>query len=203
MDSRLEPIDFEGPNHFRFPLELAKKVLNKFCPPGGSVFDPFLGFGTTLIAAEETGRWGVGFEPDKQRAEFAAARVKNSSRVMCDSVQNLRLYELPQFDLIFTSPPYASFTGTQNDPIDIWVKDFENIFSQFQFLMKSDSILIVEISNIRDDRGIVPLAFLAAQALMKHYDFQGEMVRCNSDTLDDDFEYDHSYLLVFKKKGPS
>lgn len=38
------------------PVELVEKAVNNSCPPGGIVYEPFSGSGTTLIACEQTGR---------------------------------------------------------------------------------------------------------------------------------------------------
>lgn len=199
IDGGLETIDFDGPSFFRFPMELATFVLDKFCPQGGSVFDPFVGFGTTLVAAQETGRWGVGFEHDKTRMMYASKRIQAPSKIIFDGIQNLSRHDLPKFDLIFTSPPYASFSGPQNDPVDVYIRDLEKIFASFKNLMKSDAKLVIEISNVKDNRGTVPLAFLATQVLMKHYQFEGELVRCNTGNELAGPGYDHAYLLVFSK----
>jgi len=45
-----------------FPMELARRCILTGSPPGGSVLDPFLGSGTTLLAALEEGRSGVGID---------------------------------------------------------------------------------------------------------------------------------------------
>jgi DNA modification methylase len=105
IDGTLEPIDFAGPSLFRFPMQLAELVIDRFCPLNGAVLDPFLGFGTTLVAAQTTRRWGIGFEHDKERMEFAARRLTLPSKVIHDSAWNVDKHSLPKFDLIFTSPP--------------------------------------------------------------------------------------------------
>ena len=38
------------------PVALVATHLANSCPPGGVVYDPFAGSGTTLIAADDTGR---------------------------------------------------------------------------------------------------------------------------------------------------
>ena len=43
-------------------------------PPGDTVFDPFCGAGTTLIACERTGRRGVGVEIDPRYVAATIAR---------------------------------------------------------------------------------------------------------------------------------
>ena len=46
------------------PVELMRRPLLNHTEPGELVYDPFLGSGTTLIAAEETGRVCYGVEID-------------------------------------------------------------------------------------------------------------------------------------------
>ncbi len=47
-----------------FPLELAERLIRMFSFVGDTVLDPFLGTGTTTIAAKRHGRNSVGFEID-------------------------------------------------------------------------------------------------------------------------------------------
>ncbi len=105
IDGTLESIDCSGPSFFRFPLELAELVVNRFSDPGGWVLDPFCGFGTTLVAAQNLGRQVIGFEKEPQRGAFAAKRVVPPSRVLTEDSRYILEYELPSFNLLFTSPP--------------------------------------------------------------------------------------------------
>jgi DNA methylase len=49
--------------------------IEKLCPPDGIVCDPFLGGGTTAVAAEKLKRKWIGFEIDKDTAAIAAGRL--------------------------------------------------------------------------------------------------------------------------------
>lgn len=49
-----------GPYYAMFPVEFARKVISTYCPPGGSVMDPFCGRGTVPFVALATGRVGLG-----------------------------------------------------------------------------------------------------------------------------------------------
>ncbi len=49
--------------------------ISHLCPDDGIVCDPFLGGGTTAVAARKLGRKWVGFEIDKQQAAIAAQRI--------------------------------------------------------------------------------------------------------------------------------
>jgi site-specific DNA-methyltransferase (adenine-specific) len=44
------------------PLEIIERMIKASCPPGGIVLDPFMGSGTTAIAAKRCGRNFTGFE---------------------------------------------------------------------------------------------------------------------------------------------
>lgn len=46
----------------QMPIKLAKRIINFASNPGDIVFDPFLGSGTIIRAARETGRVGIGAE---------------------------------------------------------------------------------------------------------------------------------------------
>jgi modification methylase len=67
-----------------FPLELPRRLINLFSYPGDTVVDPFAGTGTTLIAAREVGRRGVGYE-------LSAAYCQLSADLLRDSAAQLRL----------------------------------------------------------------------------------------------------------------
>jgi DNA modification methylase len=68
IDGALEPIDYAGPTFFRFPVELAERVITDYSVPGEWVLNPFRGFGATLVAAQWLGRQAIGFEKDADRS---------------------------------------------------------------------------------------------------------------------------------------
>jgi DNA modification methylase len=56
------------------PLELVERAIENSSRAGDLVFDPFLGSGTTLLAAERTGRVCFGVEIDEHYASVILAR---------------------------------------------------------------------------------------------------------------------------------
>ena len=67
--------------HFAtYPEALAERCIKASCPPDGTVLDPFLGSGTTALAARKLGRRAVGIElnPDYAR-QLAARRLSQQS----------------------------------------------------------------------------------------------------------------------------
>ena len=62
-----------------YPLELAKRLVRMFSFVGDTVLDPFLGTGTTTLAAMRNGRKSIGYEIDATYLSYARKRIQNSS----------------------------------------------------------------------------------------------------------------------------
>jgi site-specific DNA-methyltransferase (adenine-specific) len=58
-----------------FPIELPRRLIDLYTYEGDIVCDPFMGSGSTLVAAARTGRVGVGYDLDPDYVELAQRRV--------------------------------------------------------------------------------------------------------------------------------
>lgn len=67
----------EGHHPAAFPTELPRRCILLFTDPGGEVVDPFIGSGTTMVAAEKLGRRCVGLERDPKSAAITLERMAN------------------------------------------------------------------------------------------------------------------------------
>jgi len=59
------------------PVKLMEYLIKLVTPPEGIVLDPFLGSGTTAIAALNTGRYFIGIEKEKKYVDIAKKRIAN------------------------------------------------------------------------------------------------------------------------------
>jgi DNA modification methylase len=59
-----------------FPVQLPERLIHLYTYKGDVVLDPFLGSGTTLVAAAKTGRRGVGFDTDAAYIKIARQRLR-------------------------------------------------------------------------------------------------------------------------------
>jgi DNA modification methylase len=94
-----------------FPMSLAKQQIAVYTRAGQTVLDPFLGVGTTLDAAMELGRSGIGFELNPEYAALAAQDLGEDStqRVIVDDCLRMSDYLKPEsVDFVLTSPPYGA-----------------------------------------------------------------------------------------------
>ncbi len=100
-----------------FPISLAKKVIELFTHEGELVLDPFVGSGTTLVAASDLSRNAIGFDLQQRYIQLCETRLieqislfsKTKQIAIQDDAHNIYKYLEPEtVSLIWTSPPYAN-----------------------------------------------------------------------------------------------
>ena len=64
------------------PQELMKYLCRLVTPKGGTVLDPFMGSGSTGMAAKDEGFKFIGIEKEKEYFEIAEKRIKSASPLM-------------------------------------------------------------------------------------------------------------------------
>lgn len=60
------------------PIGLMRQLVEEFCPYGGTVFDPFMGTGTTGVACVEMGRNFLGIELEERYYRMAEERLSSA-----------------------------------------------------------------------------------------------------------------------------
>lgn len=123
-----------------FPKELPKRLIEIFLTEDKTeVLDPFMGVGSTLVAAKELGKHGIGFEICDEYARIAKERISlqqglfdNKSieqSIYIDDARNMYKYLREcSIDLCITSPPYWDIltgrrTADRKTTIDYIKKD--------------------------------------------------------------------------------
>lgn len=104
-----------------FPISLARKIIDLFTHEGELVVDPFVGSGTTLVAAHDSNRNAVGFDLQEKYIELSKSRLTNgvffntSAQIAVqDDARNIHQYfEDETISLIWTSPPYANLLNRE------------------------------------------------------------------------------------------
>jgi len=100
-----------------FPISLSKKVIELFTHEGELVLDPFIGSGTTLIAANDLNRNAVGFDLQKGYIDLCRERLSTQTNlfnkckqiaIQDDAINIKEYFQEKTIGLIWTSPPYAN-----------------------------------------------------------------------------------------------
>ena len=143
-----------------FPISLAKRVIELFTHRGELVLDPFVGSGTTLVVARDTGRSAVGFDLSETYVQLSKSRLGldldgtgfAQQLAFADDARNISGHLDPEsVSLIFTSPPYANLLNRQR-------------LNKSRRVRKNHQYLEVEqYSQDSRDLGILPLEEYAVE----------------------------------------
>jgi DNA modification methylase len=134
-----------------FSTALAERAIKMYTNLGDLVLDPFLGVGTTIIAATRLGRRGIGIELYQKFAEIAQNVIRQEpanepleQRIIHGDTRNLLDWIEPQsVQLVFTSPPYANF-------IQRSVRDRKTTHKKSKLVLDNKSVVKPYGNNPRD-----------------------------------------------------
>jgi DNA modification methylase len=105
-----------------FPISLPARCIELFTHRGELVIDPFVGTGSTLVAAQDLGRNAVGFDLNAKYVSLANSRLGQKSLfdsatkqfAICADAKDIPQYiDKETVALCVTSPPYANMLNTQ------------------------------------------------------------------------------------------
>ena len=199
------PHEFQN-DDVRFSDSLVEFFLKEFTNEGDIVFDPFAGYGTTLLVAESMARVGYGIEYTKSKAYYIRGLLKQPDNLIHGDSRLMLDHELPPFDLCITSPPYTNKVDNENPFMDYsekgyeypsYLRDIRHIFDQVAQMMKPSAHVVIEISNLKRYRDVTTLAWDVARGVSQVLHFDGEIVLCWDEN---SYGYDHSYCLLFSKE---
>jgi SAM-dependent methyltransferase len=201
------PARFRHDAHVRAADSLVEWCIEQFTRPGQVVFDPFAGYGTTLLTAEGMGRSGYGIEFSRAKAVYVQALLQEPAHLVHGDARRLRDYDLPPIDLCLTSPPYTNRGDTEDPFVDYrqkgsdyaaYLQETGGIFSQVAEKLRPGGRLVIEASNLKKDGEVTTLAWDIAREVSRFLHFEGETVFCWDEY---GYGYSHSYGLVFSKSG--
>jgi len=135
-----------------------------FCPPGGTVVDPFAGGSVRGIVAGEMGLhyWGC----DLSAAQVAANRQQAiginpavAPEWACGDALEQLAYA-PDADFIFSCPPYGDLERYSDDPRDLSTMEYNGFLSAYGLIihravarLKPDTFASFVVGDFRDAQG--------------------------------------------------
>jgi len=137
-----------------FPIALARRCIELFTHRGELVLDPFVGSGTTLVAAQDTERNAVGFDLKAEYIALARSRLGEGDgatrqlAIQADAREIAGYFEPESVDLILTSPPYANLLNRRR----------KNKSRRGDLRQNEQYLRVEQYSQDPRDLGILPLA---------------------------------------------
>ncbi|NPV51342.1 MAG: site-specific DNA-methyltransferase [Candidatus Methanofastidiosum sp.] len=144
-----------------FPISLARKVIQLFTHEGELVVDPFVGSGTTLVAAKSLNRNAVGFDLHEEYIKLCGKRLadeklfSNTSQIAIqDDARNIEKYfDEETISLIFTSPPYANLLNRPRKNKSRRDRNTEQLGKVEQYSQDSRDLGILDIDEYTSQMG--------------------------------------------------
>jgi DNA modification methylase len=136
-----------------------------FCPPGGTVLDPFAGGSVRGIVASRLGRRYVGIElrPEQVAANIAQLHLADGPEPewrQGDAREIARLAAEIDADLVFSCPPYWNLERYSDDPADLSNMAREEFFAAYGAIirgalarLRDDRFAVWIVGDVRDDGG--------------------------------------------------
>ncbi|MFZ2015427.1 MAG: DNA methyltransferase [Nocardioides sp.] len=167
-----------------FTRAFVRVVLEEFSSPGDVVFDPFAGYGTTLLVGKELGRQPLGIELLPERASSIRARLGPVGRVIDGDARMLDRFGLGAVDVCLTSPPYMTRFDHPQNPLtayttsdgdyQTYLAELLDVFLAVKRHLRPHGYLVINAATIRSGDFVTSLAWDIVHMLRPHLAFQGE-----------------------------
>jgi len=201
------PIGFD--DDVAFPEELVALFMEEFTRPGDLVFDPFAGFGTTLVVAEQMGRRALGLELLPERVDYIRGSLRDPRGILEGNALRLVGLGLPTVDFVMTSPPYMNRVDHPQNPLTgyrtldgdygRYLAQLGDVFGAIGKLLRPGGTTVISAANIASS----PVTTLA-------WDLAGEVARSLRFVREVVIDWDEpppwltaDYCLVFHRTEPS
>jgi DNA modification methylase len=197
------PVGFD--DDIAYSEELVTLFVEEFTRPGELVFDPFAGFGTTLVVAERLGRHALGLELLPERVEYIRSRLRDPGSVLEGDALRLVELDLPAVDFVMTSPPYMNRVHHPQNPLTgyrtldgdygRYLAQFGEVFRDVGRLVRPSGIVVISVANIASNP-VTTLAWDAAAEVAKSLQFVREVV---IDWDEPPPQLTNDYCLIFRR----
>jgi DNA modification methylase len=148
-----------------FDPTLCELLYRWFCPPGGSILDPFAGGSVRGIVASYLARQyhGVELREDQVMANLSQhdiSRYPTPHWYMGDSQHITEICAHVSADFVFSCPPYANLEVYSDNPVDLSNMDYPNFLEAYRAiiaascsLLKEDRFACFVVGDVRDKKG--------------------------------------------------
>jgi DNA methylase len=205
-----------------------RPFVRDYSHPGDVVFDPFCGFGTTLLAAALEGRAGLGMEIEADRATLARERLQRHGldpRILRGALPRTKIPE--RIGLCLTNVPYfgcrwsgRAWSGQfyAAPDFDAYLMGMRAVLHAVREALSDDGYCIAIAENVRIGERTLPVAWEVARILDSLFLACDERVICypqradatahDANTAGNEVANDgamrndrtHEYALIYRKR---
>ena len=182
---------------------MVSEFIKFFTKAGDTVFDPFSGIGSTLVACKRTGRIGYGIELNPKYFEIIGKRVPEfKENIFNEDCRNLDKLNLPVINYSISSPPYwnvlnrstdgfkkereekgldVSYSEEANDlgnidDYEVFLQEVCSVYLKMYDILAEGAYITIIVKNVKKGGRMYPLAWDMARILGEKYVLKDEKI---------------------------
>jgi len=179
--------------HGNFIPQIPYQLIKRYTKENETVFEPFMGSGTTLFECENLNRKYIGFDINPEMISFVDSQMqsdffyKNYFFCKCDSLnekevdqnmnKGLKKINSEKIQLIIMHPPYMDiikFTEEKNDLSHIgnlkeFIKQFSIICKNSLKYLEDNRYFAVVIGDLYKNSEVLPLSFYVMDSIKRNF----------------------------------
>lgn len=169
--------------HGNFIPQIPNQLIQRYTKQGDTVFEPFMGSGTTLFECENLNRKYIGIDINPKMIEYVNQEMQNSKADFkikeCNALESKKVDEIIKnpVQFVIMHPPYmdiVKFTDNKNDLSQLdTIQEFVNQFkivceNSLKHLEKNRHFAIV-IGDVYKNSEVLPLGFYCMDMIKRNF----------------------------------
>ncbi len=158
--------------HGNFVPQIPNQLIRRYTKKGETIFEPFMGSGTTLFECENLGRKYIGFDINQDIVNFVQENVDDCETNLtkcCNSIDSNEfdnaLKKKVQF--ILMHPPYLDIVKFSDDENDLsHISDLNKFIEKFKIIcenslkyLEENRYFAIVVGDVYKNSEVKPLAF--------------------------------------------
>ena len=214
--------------HGNFIPQIPNQLIRRYTKKGETVFEPFMGSGTTLFECEKLGRKYVGFDINQDIVKFVKNKIDSQETSFIKHCNSL---DSENFDDAFTGnvqfvlmhPPYLDIVKFTNDENDLSrISNLKEFIGKFKIVcgnslkhLEKERYFAVVVGDVYKNSEVLPLSFYCMDMVKRNFavklkgiivkNIEGNRGKIGQDNIwkyralnSDYFIFKHEYIFVFK-----
>lgn len=176
--------------HGNFIPQIPNQLIRRYTKKGETVFEPFMGSGTTLFECEKLGRKYIGFDINPEIVDYVRRKVfaeqdffiKESNSLDAEQVNSnfkeaFEKLAVKSSQFVLMHPPYmdiVKFTDDENDLSKIgnlkeFVGKFKIVCENSLKHLDKDRYFAIVVGDVYKNSEVLPLAFYCMDMIKRNF----------------------------------
>ena len=172
--------------HGNFIPQIPNQLIRRYTKTGETVFEPFMGSGTTLFECEKLDRNYIGFDINAEIVNFVEGKIDNREKTFvkhCNSLNSTQVDECfknsftKKAQFVLMHPPYLDIVKFTNDENDLsQISNLKNFIVKFKIVcenslkyLEKDRYFAIVVGDVYKNSEVLPLAFYCMDMIKRNF----------------------------------